>query len=313
MMNLGEIIKQLRELLGLTQDDLAQKTDLSSAYIRKIEKGRVTNIGLEKFIDIAETLGEDPGNLLHRLFSKGDPGAHIGCKFAIIRKFRGIPKKVLSEKTGISVSEIEKLENQRTTLTKEKLHKIAKILNVDLDLVLDKGIFQLSDVCPHLYVTDSFFKSIPIIPMDWLVPHLFSDYYVPEGRASQTYTPRNIELDELSYAVPLGKHDDAMAPIEKGWTLYVSPEIEVKSGDFVIVGIRATISNGIDVEGSAIFRQVTFQGDDFLFSAYNSRYKPVLIKKTEINFMHKVVLMEPEKNKTQEKEAPPEKHKVYKI
>lgn len=52
----GEILRDRRKELGMTQKDLAQKIGRERTYINRIEKGE-TDLQLSSFIRIAEALG----------------------------------------------------------------------------------------------------------------------------------------------------------------------------------------------------------------------------------------------------------------
>jgi ribosome-binding protein aMBF1 (putative translation factor) len=52
----GEILKEKRKELCLTQEYVASKTGLKRSYIAKIEKGE-TDMQISSFVRIAETLG----------------------------------------------------------------------------------------------------------------------------------------------------------------------------------------------------------------------------------------------------------------
>lgn len=53
---LGTRLMLLRRESGLRQADLADKSGVSQAYIAKIERGRVTNIGIDYIFALAEAL-----------------------------------------------------------------------------------------------------------------------------------------------------------------------------------------------------------------------------------------------------------------
>jgi transcriptional regulator with XRE-family HTH domain len=57
MTNIAENLKFIRQSKGFTQKDLARLTSISDAYIRKIEKGKVSNVGINKLSDLASALG----------------------------------------------------------------------------------------------------------------------------------------------------------------------------------------------------------------------------------------------------------------
>ena len=64
MLNLYKNIKQLREELGMSQDELAEKTGYTSrSSIAKIEKGLV-DLQQSKIISLANALGVTPSQLM---------------------------------------------------------------------------------------------------------------------------------------------------------------------------------------------------------------------------------------------------------
>ena len=52
-------LRRIRRSADLTQQELADKTNLSKSYICDVEKGNVVNPSLYKCYDIAECLGVD--------------------------------------------------------------------------------------------------------------------------------------------------------------------------------------------------------------------------------------------------------------
>ena len=61
---LGQNIKKFRELKGLTQNELAEKVDLSREYIADIERG-LKNISLRKFYMIVDVLNIKCSDLIN--------------------------------------------------------------------------------------------------------------------------------------------------------------------------------------------------------------------------------------------------------
>ena len=58
-MEIGQKIKNLRRLKNLTQEELAERTDLSKGYISQIESNK-TSPSMETFLNILEVLGTSP-------------------------------------------------------------------------------------------------------------------------------------------------------------------------------------------------------------------------------------------------------------
>jgi len=61
---LGQNIKKYRELRGFTQNELAEKADLSREYIADIERG-LKNISLRKLYIIADILNTKCSDLIN--------------------------------------------------------------------------------------------------------------------------------------------------------------------------------------------------------------------------------------------------------
>jgi transcriptional regulator with XRE-family HTH domain len=63
---LGNIIKQLRTQLGLTQSQLAEKISVTYQQIQKYEKGK-SEIGISRFMQIAKALETPPNEIFKKL------------------------------------------------------------------------------------------------------------------------------------------------------------------------------------------------------------------------------------------------------
>lgn len=59
-MTKGDRIKQLREMIGMTQSELAEKSNTTKQSIYKYEQNIVTNIPSDRIEDIAKALGTTP-------------------------------------------------------------------------------------------------------------------------------------------------------------------------------------------------------------------------------------------------------------
>lgn len=59
----GRIVRDKRESMSMTQELLAEKSDLTTNYIGSIERGE-RNVGLEVIYKLAQALDTHPKNLL---------------------------------------------------------------------------------------------------------------------------------------------------------------------------------------------------------------------------------------------------------
>jgi transcriptional regulator with XRE-family HTH domain len=70
---LGKIVAARRELLGLTYDELADRTGCTKSHLWEIEKGRSRNPTLGTLIGLAEAFGTTPMALIAELCGEGEP------------------------------------------------------------------------------------------------------------------------------------------------------------------------------------------------------------------------------------------------
>jgi len=103
--NLGEVVRQLRESRGLSQDALAQQVHASQANVSKIETNRAKNFPSGLLQRLAEALGVQ----LYELFALAQ-GVHLERKQAltqaearVLEGFRNLPLD--HQKTVIAVIE----------------------------------------------------------------------------------------------------------------------------------------------------------------------------------------------------------------
>lgn len=91
-MNLGEIIRQRRESLGLTQDQVAVRADISKPYLSNIETGRAKNPPTDGVLEALErALDLESGQLLHianLLRTPMDIRKELEQRTLLIRKLR---------------------------------------------------------------------------------------------------------------------------------------------------------------------------------------------------------------------------------
>ena len=59
-------VRELREALGLTQAELAERAGVRRATVNRIENAKVTAIDLEVLEKLADALGVEPGFILVR-------------------------------------------------------------------------------------------------------------------------------------------------------------------------------------------------------------------------------------------------------
>ncbi len=90
----GRILRHLRESKGRSQAEVAKAVAISPAHLARLEAEQ-RGLYLEDFVNIAEALGEKPGNLL-----PNDVGA-IGHVKPLVDRLAVVPPELLTQVTAI--------------------------------------------------------------------------------------------------------------------------------------------------------------------------------------------------------------------
>jgi transcriptional regulator with XRE-family HTH domain len=69
-------VRELREALGLTQAELADRAGVRRATVNRIENARVTAVDLSVLERIADVLRVEPGFIVVRVGDAKDPNEH---------------------------------------------------------------------------------------------------------------------------------------------------------------------------------------------------------------------------------------------
>lgn len=75
---LGTAIRQIREALGWSQEQLAERVELHRTYIGGVERGE-RNLCLLNILAIAKAMGISPGRLIDRAFPASNAATTSGC------------------------------------------------------------------------------------------------------------------------------------------------------------------------------------------------------------------------------------------
>lgn len=90
----GRILRHLRESKGRSQADVAKAVSISPAHLARLEAEQ-RGLYVEDFVNIAEELGEKPGNLL-----PNDVGA-MGHVKPLVDRLAAVPPELLPHVTAI--------------------------------------------------------------------------------------------------------------------------------------------------------------------------------------------------------------------
>ena len=127
----GKRLKNKRQELGLTQEELAEKADLDATYVGSIERGE-RNVSLGNIIALAHALMISPNELIpgehHR--KKEQTKVAFGKCLKSKREERGLTQEELAEKAGLNSIFIECCERGEGTISFENIIALAQALRI---------------------------------------------------------------------------------------------------------------------------------------------------------------------------------------
>ena len=134
----GQLIKQAREMQGITRKKLSELSDISEDQILNIESGRTKQPYLDTIIRLTKALNLDS----KRLISKGKEINYdlpIGQIIKQAREIQGLTCEKLSEISEISKSQTYSIESGKTKKPKlDTIIKLIQALNLDSKRVISK-------------------------------------------------------------------------------------------------------------------------------------------------------------------------------
>ena len=141
MLEIGERIRQCRERIGMTQDELAQATGYKSrSSINKIEKGG-NDLPQSKIVIFAKALSTTPSYLMG--------WEELDTRFGDIIKNRrlelGLSLEEIAQKTGLSVNSIILYENNQRQPSDLILGYFREALEIDLPARAHNGYWDFKD------------------------------------------------------------------------------------------------------------------------------------------------------------------------
>jgi len=253
-MSLGEIIRNKREELDLTLDEVSGKTGFSKPYLSTIETGKVKNPPSDELLrKLEKVLKFEPGLLLSIAHMDRVP-ADIRNRYEVAeaenRKWRNIIKNLITQKTP---------ETTIDDLLGES--------NIDIE--------KLSAPLPAGQLVAIINKVSAGYPSDFD----FTDY--PVGSAKDYIRCPDLH-DPNAFAVRIV--GDSMEPkFHQGNIVILSPAAEVHSGDDCFV--RLISPNDTD------FKRVFFEPENKVrLQPRNDKYPPEIIGGKHIGGLYKAIV-----------------------
>lgn len=120
--HVGKSLSTLRNQKHLTQEQLEKKTGIHQTHISKIENGLLTPT-YKTVAALAKALGARPCDI--------DPSfMEVGERIRSIREAKGMKLWELAQKTGLTVRQIESIEDDALILKRAGVSRLAKALDV---------------------------------------------------------------------------------------------------------------------------------------------------------------------------------------
>ncbi len=253
-MSLGQIIRQKREQLNLTLDEVGNRVGFSKPYLSTIETSKVKNPPSDELLAKLEKILEfEPGLLLHIAHIEGLP-SDIRHEYesaeAENKKWRRIVKNIIDNKADAS--------------------QLGELLSQN-ELDIEQAVSSLAAG-----------RLVPIInKVSAGYPSDFNDLDYPVGIADDYVRCPDLH-DPNAFAVRVV--GDSMEPkFCEGDIVIFSPATEVHNGDDCFV--RFTMPH------ETTFKRVFFEPDNKIrLQPRNDKYPPAIIDGSRVNGLYRAII-----------------------
>jgi repressor LexA len=135
---IGDKIKELRELRGISQRQLAIKAELDPSYLSIVESGKRTNITLDVARRLSAALGVNLEELIESETSDKNEKMSIADKLREIRTSKGLTQEALGQLSGLGRTYVNHIECGRIpNITIQTAQKLAGALDVSTDDLME--------------------------------------------------------------------------------------------------------------------------------------------------------------------------------
>jgi len=253
-MSLGQIIRDKREQLNLTLDEVSSRIGFSKPYLSTIETSKVKNPPSDELLTKLEKVLEfEPGLLLHIAHLEGLPAdvRHVyESAAAESQKWRQVIKNIVNKKAKAS-------------------HLSELLAESKLDIEQDRLPLAAGRLVPVIN------KVAAGYPSD------FNDLDYPVGIADDYVRCPDLH-DQNAFAVRV--IGDSMEPkFREGDIVIFSPDTEVQNGDDCFVRFA--------MPHETTFKRIFFESDDKIrLQPRNDKYPPTIIDGKRINGLYRAII-----------------------
>jgi phage repressor protein C with HTH and peptisase S24 domain len=248
-MSLGEILRNKREELGFTLDEVSSKVKFSKPYLSTIETGKVKHPPSDELLrKLEKALGFETGVLLHIAHKERSPTD-------------------IKEKLEASEAEIERLQHVVRELAKDKGAAVGEEIEAALKTEV-RGTLSAGRLVPIINKVSAGY------PTD------FDDLDYPVGIADDYVRCPDLH-DPNAFAVRVV--GDSMEPkFKEGDIVVFSPAAQVQNGDDCFV--RFTMPHE-----TAFKRVFFEANDMIRLQPRNDKYAPTMVESKRINGMYRAI------------------------
>jgi repressor LexA len=253
-MSLGQIIRERREQLHLTLDEVSAAVGFSKPYLSTIETGKVNNPPSDELLNkLEKTLEFEPGLLLHIAHMESLPPdirQEYETAEAENKKFRQFIKNLIQKKTD----------------------------DIQIDTLLAKSKIDIEQAKASVAAG----LLVPIInKVSAGYPAEFNDLDYPAGIADDYVRCPDLH-DTNAFAVRVV--GDSMEPkFREGDIVIFSPAVEVHSGNDCFIRFA--------MPHETTFKRVFFEPDDKVrLQPRNDKYPPMIVDGKRIDGLYRAII-----------------------
>lgn len=152
-MTTGDRIKQLRNTLGMSQEELGQKVGVKKAAINKYETGIVVNLKRSVIDKLSEALHTTPAYLMgwedEKTNAPLDIPPNFPARLRYLREQKGETQEQLAEAMGYDLEDITKWEAGENRPEFKEFSELTRYFETNLDFLLGRDGQKSKTVVYH--------------------------------------------------------------------------------------------------------------------------------------------------------------------
>lgn len=141
-MSVGKRIKERRNILNISVEELAMKLNKNRATVYRYENGDIENLPIEVLEPLAEALETTPAYLMGWENSSYDDASIVGKLLRTMRLQQEMSMEELSEEIGITSKDLRMYETGKKRISHELINIISDYYRVSLNSLKNTGSYN---------------------------------------------------------------------------------------------------------------------------------------------------------------------------